>query len=74
MKREELLNKARKFDKELYVTLANCGLPEIVDYETANDTLVAYLDDRCNNGYWSRWTHYGDDIYQMFRILAKRVF
>ena len=74
MKKELLLKEARKIDRELCVTLVNCGLPEIVDYETANDALVSYLDDRCANGYFSRWTHYGDDVYQMFCLLAKRVF
>ena len=74
MKRELLLKEARKIDRELYVTLVNCGLAESVTYEDANDALVAYLDDRCNNGYFSRWTHHGDDIYQMFCLLAKRVF
>lgn len=74
MKRETLLNEARKLDRELCAVLANCGLPESVDYETANDALVAYLDDRCANGYFSRWTHFGDDVYLQFCCLAKRVF
>lgn len=66
-KREQLLKLLPSFNEgNGLVSLEDIiprDLPENIEFNYLNEVVVNYLDEWCSNGYFSRWTNFGTDLY-----------